>query len=228
MIDYETESMKGAVNPRLGEAAYDALKDRISRGVYRPGDKLTVRSVAETLGVSSTPARDAINRLASENVLVYAGPKTVIIPVLSEFDLREVTVVRIALEGLAAEEAARHCGPSDVERLKALQIQINEGLGRRDYASALWHNKEFHFHVYGRSGLPRLVGLIEAQWLRVGPSFYGLYPEFAEGRYGVRNHEMAIDAIEEGDGRALRAAFESDIRVGYLRLRSAVRARISA
>jgi hypothetical protein len=39
---------------------------------------------------------------------------------------------------------------------------------------------------------------------------------------------MAIDAIEEGDGRALRAAFESDIRVGYLRLRSAVRARISA
>jgi DNA-binding GntR family transcriptional regulator len=228
MIDDETDGMKSAVNPRLGEAAYDALKDRISRGVYRPGDKLTVRSVAETLGVSSTPARDAINRLTAENALVYAGPKTVIIPVLSEFDLREVTVVRIALEGLAAEEAAKNCGASDVEKLKALQIQINEGLAQRDYASVLWHNKEFHFHVYGRSGLPRLVGLIEAQWLRVGPSFYGLYPEFAEERCGVRNHEMVIDAIEEGDGRALRAAFESDIRIGYLRLRSAVRARASA
>lgn len=227
MINDETDGMKSAANPRLGEAAYDALKDRISKGVYRPGDKLTVRSVAETLGVSSTPARDAINRLTAENALVYAGPKTVIIPVLSESDLREVTVVRIALEGLAAEEAAKNCGASDVERLKSLQIQINEGLGRRDYASVLWHNKEFHFHVYGRSGLPRLVGLIEAQWLRVGPSFYGLYPEFAEERYGVRNHEMVIDAIEEGDGRALRAAFESDIRIGYLRLRSAVRARTS-
>lgn len=228
MTDEVTDGMKSVLNPRLGEAAYDALKDRISRGVYRPGDKLTVRSVAETLGVSSTPARDAINRLTAENALVYAGPKTVIIPVLSEFDLREVTVVRIALEGLAAEEAAKNCEASDVQRLKALQIQINEGLGRRDYASVLWHNKEFHFHVYGRSGLPRLVGLIEAQWLRVGPSFYGLYPEFAEERYGVRNHEMAIDAIEEGDGRALRAAFESDIRIGYLQLRSAVRARTSA
>ena len=73
MIDDETDGMKSAVNPRLGEAAYDALKDRISRGVYRPGDKLTVRSVAETLGVSSTPARDAINRLTAENALVYAG-----------------------------------------------------------------------------------------------------------------------------------------------------------
>lgn len=228
MTDDVTEGTKSAMNPRLGEAAYDALKDRISRGVYRPGDKLTVRSVAETLGVSSTPARDAINRLTAENVLVYAGPKTVIIPVLSEFDLREVTVVRIALEGLAAEEAAKNCGASDVERLKALQIQINEGLRRRDYPSVLWHNKEFHFHVYGRSGLPRLVGLIEAQWLRVGPSFYGLYPEFAEERYGVRNHEMVIDAVEEGDGRALRAAFESDIRIGYLQLRGAVRARTFA
>ncbi|WP_421578209.1 GntR family transcriptional regulator [Shinella sp. M31] len=225
MMNGENASAKSATNPRLGEAAYEALRDRISRGVYRPGDKLTVRSVAETLGVSSTPARDAINRLTAENALVYAGPKTVIVPILSEADLKEVTVIRIALEGLAAEEAAKNCGPQDLDRLKILQSQINTGLERRDYASVLWHNKEFHFHVYARSGLPRLVSLIDAQWLRVGPSFYGLYPEFAEERYGVRNHEMVMDAIEEGDSRALRAAFEGDIRMGYLRLRGAVRAR---
>lgn len=228
MMNGENASAKSATNPRLGEAAYEALRDRISRGVYRPGDKLTVRSVAETLGVSSTPARDAINRLTAENALVYAGPKTVIVPILSEADLKEVTVIRIALEGLAAEEAAKNCGPQDLERLKILQSRINAGLERRDYASVLWHNKEFHFHVYARSGLPRLLSLIDAQWLRVGPSFYGLYPEFAEERYGVRNHEMVMDAIEEGDSRALRAAFEGDIRMGYLRLRGAVRARGSA
>lgn len=228
MMNGENASVKSATNPRLGEAAYEALRDRISRGVYRPGDKLTVRSVAETLGVSSTPARDAINRLTAENALVYAGPKTVIVPILSEADLKEVTVIRIALEGLAAEEAAKNCGPQDLERLKILQSRINAGLERRDYASVLWHNKEFHFHVYARSGLPRLVSLIDAQWLRVGPSFYDLYPEFAEERYGVRNHEMVMDAIEEGDSRALRAAFEGDIRMGYLRLRGAVRARGSA
>jgi DNA-binding GntR family transcriptional regulator len=225
MTNEENVSAKSATSLRLGDAAYEALRDKISRGVYRPGDKLTVRSVAETLGVSSTPARDAINRLTAENALVYAGPKTVIIPILSEADLREVTTIRIALEGLAAEEAAKYCGPQDVERLKALQMQINAGLKQRDFASVLWHNKEFHFHVYARSGLPRLVGLIEAQWLRVGPSFYGLYPEFAEERYGVRSHEMAIDAIQEGDRYALRAAFEGDIRMGYMQLRSAVRAR---
>ena len=225
-MTYEkNHAAKSGVGLRLGDAAYEALRDRISRGVYQPGDKLTVRSVAETLGVSSTPARDAINRLTAESALVYAGPKTVIIPILSEADLSELTTIRIALEGLAAEEAVKHCVSADVDALRHLQNEINAGLERRDYASVLWHNKEFHFQVYARSRLPRLVGLIEAQWLRVGPSFYGLYPEFAEARYGVRNHEMAIDAMREGDGRALRAAFESDIRMGYVQLRSAIRAR---
>ncbi len=207
----------------LGDAAYAELKERLSRGAYRPGDKLTVRSVAEVLGVSSTPARDAINRLAAESVLVYAGPKTVIVPILTEADLREITLIRIALEGLAAQLAVTHCKPEHIEKLGEIQKSINTALAERAYERVLWHNKEFHFVVYGLSGLPHLVSLIDAQWRRVGPSFYGLYPEFADEKHGVRNHQMAMEALAEGDGGALRAAFENDIRDGYRRLRLAVR-----
>jgi DNA-binding GntR family transcriptional regulator len=212
----------------LGDAAYAELKDRLSRGAYKPGDKLTVRSVAETLDVSSTPARDAINRLATENALVYAGPKTVIVPILTEADLREITLIRIALEGLAAQLAVDHAKPEHIEKLREIQLHINAALENRDYERALWHNKEFHFLVYRLSGLPHLITLIEAQWLRVGPSFYGLYPEFAEAKYGVRNHEMVIEALTDRDGGGLRAAFENDIRDGYRRLRFAVRGRAAA
>ncbi|MEK1931863.1 MAG: GntR family transcriptional regulator [Pararhizobium sp.] len=212
----------------LGDAAYAELKDRLSRGAYKPGDKLTVRSVAEVLDVSSTPARDAINRLATENALVYAGPKTVIVPILTEADLREITLIRIALEGLAAELAVDRAKPEHIEKLGEIQLRINSALENRDYERALWHNKEFHFLVYRLSGLPHLVTLIEAQWLRVGPSFYGLYPEFAEAKHGVRNHEMVIEALTDRDGGGLRAAFENDIRDGYRRLRLAVRERAAA
>jgi len=69
--------------------------------------------------------------------------------------------------------------------------------------------------------LPYLVSMIEGLWLRIGPSLYNLYPEFAEEKYGVRNHEMAMEALAERDGAALRAAFESDIRDGYRSLRRA-------
>lgn len=214
--------------PSLGDTAYSELKERLSRGAYKPGDKLTVRSVAEALGVSSTPARDAINRLVADNAVIYAGPKTVIVPVLREVDLREITLIRIALEGLAAQLSVEHCQPENIDKLREIQGHINAALEARAYDQALWHNKEFHFLVYRLSRLPHLVAMIEAQWLRVGPSFYGLYPEFAEVKYGVRNHEMVIEALIDRDGGGLQAAFENDIRDGYRRLRHALRERATA
>jgi DNA-binding GntR family transcriptional regulator len=228
MDDITVRDGRNRQGPSLGDTAYSELKERLSRGVYRPGDKLTVRSVAEALGVSSTPARDAINRLAADNAVIYAGPKTVIVPVLREDDLREITFIRIALEGLAAQLSVQNCRSEDIEKLREIQISINASLESGAYEQALWHNKEFHFVVYRLSRMPHLVSMIEAQWLRVGPSFYGLYPEFAEARYGVRNHEMAIEALVDRDGGGLRAAFENDIRDGYRRLRHALHERAAA
>ncbi|MEY9558916.1 DNA-binding GntR family transcriptional regulator [Sinorhizobium fredii] len=206
---------------RLGDAAYRQMKERIIRGVYRPGHKLTVRAVAQDLDVSTTPARDAINRLTSEGALVYTGPKTVVVPVLDATALREITLTRLALEGLASEQAAQHGTPVDVEELKSLQRLINSALDEKRYAEALWHNKEFHFAIYRLSGLPHLVSIIESLWLRIGPSLHNLYPEFAEEKYGVRNHEIAMEALEERDAASLRAAMENDIRDGYRRLKRA-------
>lgn len=223
MIDIQTTNLRRGQAPSLGDAAYVELKERLLRGYYKPGEKLTVRSVAEALGVSSTPARDAINHLVASNALVYAGPKTVILPVLNELELREITLIRIALEGLAAQTAIEHVTEEHIDLLIEIQRNISAALDRGDYGAALWHNKEFHFLVYGLSGLTHLVSIIEAQWLRVAPSFYGLYPEFAEAKHGVRNHQMVIEALGEHDGSALRAAFENDIRDGYRKLRHAIR-----
>ncbi|APG95091.1 GntR family transcriptional regulator [Sinorhizobium americanum] len=206
---------------RLGDAAYREMKERIIRGVYRPSHKLTVRAVARDLDVSTTPARDAINRLTSEGALIYAGPKTVVVPVLDASALREITLTRLALEGLASEQAAQNGAPANVEELKSLQGLINSALDEKRYAEALWHNKEFHFTIYRLSGLPQLVSMIETLWLRIGPSLHNLYPEFAEEKYGVRNHEIAMEALGERDAASLRAAMENDIRDGYRRLKRA-------
>ena len=150
MIETITTEGRYRQAPSLGDTAYTELKERLSRGVYKPGDKLTVRSVAEALGVSSTPARDAINRLVADSAVVYAGPKTVIVPVLTEADLREITLIRIALEGLAAQLSVEHCQPGTIEALQEIQSRINAALDSGGYQQALWHNKEFHFHVDDR------------------------------------------------------------------------------
>lgn len=210
---------------RLGDVVYEQIKERLIRGAYGPGDKLTVRALADDLGVSSTPARDAINRLTLEGALVYAGPKTVIVPFISPQDLEEITLMRLALEGLAAEKAASHAAASDIAVLEEIQERISAALQEGRYADALWSNKEFHFLIYRLAGMPHLIAVIETLWLRIGASFNDLYPEFAEAKYGVHNHTAAIEGLAERDGGTVRAAIESDIRDGYRRLRKANRER---
>lgn len=219
------DAIKDGQAPGLGDVAYREMKERLIRGEYKPGKKLTVRAVAQELGFSSTPARDAINRLAGEGALVYSGPKTVIVPVLTEENLREITLIRLALEGLAAQLAVDRVQDQDIDIIRNIQSKINVALDARCFDKVLRHNKDFHFHIYTMAAMPRLLSMIEGAWLRVGPSLYDLYPEFAEEKYGVRNHQLAIEALVERDGGSLRAAFENDIRDGYRRLREAARAR---
>jgi DNA-binding GntR family transcriptional regulator len=154
---------------------------------------------------------------------VYAGPKTVIVPFLTARVLQEVTAMRLALEGLAAERALPQCDEYVLNELHGIQDRINHALSDNDYHASLHHNKEFHFAIYRRSEMPHLIATIESLWLRIGPSFHHLYPEFARTRYGVHNHMSAIEAIRDNDGPALRAAIENDIRDGFRRLKGALR-----
>src|SRR5687768_2649453 len=108
---------------RLGDLAYNSLKDRLVTGRFAPGEKLTVRAIAQALGVSTTPARDALNRLMADGNLVNAGPKTVVVPVLDRKVLDEITAIRLALEGLAAETGAPHASKADIERLERFQVK---------------------------------------------------------------------------------------------------------
>lgn len=219
------EALPGDLGPigrhnSLGESAYATLKDSLIRGALQPGTKLTLRSVAQVLAVSTTPARDAITRLIGEGGLINAGPKTVIVPYLSLPDLDEITSIRLSLEGLAAEQATSHVTEADIRELENLQERINRGLDEGRYTDVLDANKDFHFLIYRRSGMRRLVTIIESLWLRMGPAFNGLYPEFAQSRTGVSNHLWALRGLQDRDPAAVRAAIENDIRSGYRRLSS--------
>lgn len=202
----------------LGELAYNRLRQSIVGGQFEPGAKLTVRSVADALGVSTTPARDAINRLIVDGALINKGPRTVVIPEMTMEGLDEVTKIRLELEGLAAFEAANHCKDEDISFLEAVQIRLNEALDQRNYKEVLDMNKAFHFRIYERSGMTRLVAIIESLWVRIGPSFHRLYPEFAISKRGVANHQWAIRGMQDRDGQTVKAAIQNDIRDGHRRL----------
>lgn len=211
----------------LGDQAYQALKERLVSGAYGPGQKMTVRAIAEELGFGTTPARDALNRLVVERALVFVGPKTLVVPMLTQEELLEATEIRLALEGLAAERSVRALTVEDRERLEALQMTIEAALDDGRYSDALTANKAFHFLVYERASMPLLLATIEQLWLRVGAAFHDLYPEFAVSRQGVHNHRALLEGLDHNSPGEVRAAIEADIRDGYRRLRKALSQRDS-
>ncbi len=215
MIDIlRDESDTGAQGQRMGSMVYDVLRERMIRGSYPPGHKFTVRGIAGELDVSTTPARDALNRLTTESVLVFSGPKTLVVPTLTRAELRDITVTRIALEGTAAEYGARNPDEASIKKLMDIQGIINTSLEEGRYHDALWHNKEFHFAIYNLCGMTGLLSMIETLWARIGP-------EYAQNRQGVHNHMVAIEALIDKDPAGVRAAIENDIREGYRKLRNA-------
>ncbi|WP_117194254.1 GntR family transcriptional regulator [Rhizobium terrae] len=223
----EQQEQSSAKGTSRGDHAYTALKEKLIRGAFRPGEKLTVRKIAQDFGLSSTPARDALNRLVTERALIYAGPKTVVVPSLTLSQLREVTDMRLALEGLAAEKATEKFPVGALDRLENIQGRINAALDQKDYPEALWANKEFHFLLYGYSNMPILVATIEQLWLRIGATLNDLYPGFAITRSGANNHRAAMEGLQNHEPAEVRAAIETDIRDGYRQLRRVISERLS-
>jgi DNA-binding GntR family transcriptional regulator len=99
----------------LGVRVREQLRHAIMAGLFKPGEKLTLRAVAASLGVSLTPAREALFNLAAEGVLELGETNgSIYVPRLDEEKLRELMKVRVSLEGLAAREATPNLKPKDI------------------------------------------------------------------------------------------------------------------
>lgn len=206
----------------LSEHVYEQLKRSLMSGAFLPGQKLSSRSIAQAVGVSSTPAREALSRLIAEGALEANGPKTILVPRLTPRRLFEITQIRLLLEGLASEQAATRFDAAAVEDLERVQLALIAAMDRQDYKTVLGQNEVFHFAIYSRCDMPRLLSMIESLWLSIGPHFNLLYPEFRLTRAGINNHAAAIGAIKAGDAAALRDAMQQDIRDGFARLSRAI------
>jgi DNA-binding GntR family transcriptional regulator len=206
----------------LADRAYEQLRVALMTGSFHPGQKLTIRKLAAILGVSATPARDAISRLISEKVLESDAKRNVFAPRLDAHRLHELYVLRRALEGPATELGAANFGDEDVKRLEQIQISLIAAMDRRDYQRVLIENERFHFGIYEASGNRMLVEMIQQLWLKLGPTLNFLYPSYNNSRKGVGHHNRLIEALRARDPAEARRAMENDLRDGEAELCNAL------
>lgn len=197
----------------------DALSDRVrervryelASGQLRPGQRLIIRRIAQRYGISTTPVREAIQRLVAEGSLNITRGRTAIVPELSLRDFEEIRLIRHALEGMAARLAAPNVTVSDLATLELLMGRMTEDLTRNDLRMYLVHNEQFHSKLYERSGSRRLAELINRYWMQVGPILNYLAGDSEFLRCGNDGHKRMLEAARMRSPESLAAAVIADI-----------------
>ena len=127
-----------------GEAAYTDLLAAIRSGEFKPGDRLRETDVAARLDLSRTPVREALRRLEADGIVEHRPRLGAVIRQLSHGELVELYEMRIVLERTAAEMAAKHAAPAEVDALRAL----NERIAKSPPSTAAALNQDFHRGIY--------------------------------------------------------------------------------
>jgi DNA-binding GntR family transcriptional regulator len=194
------------------ERVYSTLRDKLMRGGFAPGQKLKIAELAEALGTSAMPVRDAFNRLAAERAVESLPNRGVRVPALSKDALQDLKETRFAVEGLACERAATHMTGESLATLRRLIDAQSVTDAEHVAESSAEENRAFHFTIYRQSQSSVLLPIIESLWLQCGP-YLRIASEMFDGRdgRGIDFHVEILEALARGDGKAARYALQSDI-----------------
>lgn len=182
------------------QQAYDALKDDIISGRLKPGEKLTDQGLAERLGISRTPIREAVRQLVKEGLLVGKPNRGVTVFSPSPQDVAEIYALRAALEGLAASLAALN--NRRVQYIIQMEEVVEEAKGlaqTHDSTGVARKNTQFHDLILAASESDTLIKLLDP--LRNKAILCRLssmqYP--TNLNISIKEHETIIDHLKKGD-----------------------------
>ncbi len=198
----------------LWDRAYLALKSALLAGKYAPGERVVLRQVADDLGISLTPVRDAVNRLIAERVLERGGlgpAGAAVVPLLDEDQFTQLMTVRAGLEPVAAAAAAARATPEKVDRVEAFLTEMKRSVEERRTADYLKAHYEFHFGIYRMCEMPIVQEIIESTWLRCAPTLTLALPQNMPSLKRFGSHVATLAALRKHDGDAAAAAVRADI-----------------
>jgi DNA-binding GntR family transcriptional regulator len=205
----------------LADDVAGRLRRTILEGFLVPGERLREERLASMLHVSRGPVREALLQLEREGLVVRRRHRGATVARLSRRDLEEVFSLRLALERLALQWAARHATEEECERMEEqIGRQGAELLGDVSRRFAAQLDLEFHDLVYQAAGHERLL----RSWQDLRPQVYVFLlsrdyvgtPEFAG--IMVRNHTLYLDVVRGRDEERAAAVAEQHVTTSYGRV----------
>ena len=192
--------------------AYALILAAIDRGDFRPGDRLVESDLAERLGVSRTPVREALQRLETQALLRRDG-RSLIVASLDHDQMAELYAVRTELEALAARLAARHAAPEEVRVLRAMAAEDRALEG--DPPALARANRRFHGQVHRASHnrfLVQQLGLVHRSMVLMATTSLAAP---GRGAAALDEHDAIVAAIAARDEAAADAALRAHLSEAF-------------
>lgn len=195
----------------LRDVVFNTLRQAILKGELEPGERLMEIQLADRLGVSRTPIREAIRKLELEGLVLMIPRKGAEVAKISEKSLRDVLEVRRSLEELAIELACQRMTDEDMEKLEESQQAFQAAIQAGDAMSIAESDEHYHDIIYNGTGNSRLVQILYN--LREQMYRYRLeYIKDADKRQILLvEHEHILKAIKERHVAAAKAAAREHI-----------------
>jgi DNA-binding GntR family transcriptional regulator len=163
LVQREDKTLNRPERLRASDVAYSSIRQGLAAGRWAPGSHLRESELAAELGISRTPVREALRRLASEQLVSFEPHLGVRVPGWSHHDIEEIFALRVELESYAAGQAARHASKAQVAELRELARQIEQaafGGAEPDYVRITELNNRFHSLIVASAANQRLVSLV--------------------------------------------------------------------
>lgn len=187
------------LNRSAQDICHAYLRDEIASGRLPAGARIVTEAVAQQLGLSRQPVREALRQLDAEGLVTIRLNRGAVVTPLSAATVAELLEMRGVLEGLAARHAARRATPADIEDLEAMVAAMRRTIG--DAARWLERHEAFHDRVCTLSARPRLAEETRRLRLTVRPALRLYAERHAEPETLGHEHELIVDALRDGDAR---------------------------
>ena len=198
--------------PTTTAYVFDSIRNGILNGHYALGSRLDQKAIAEDLGVSLVPVREALRMLEGEGLITINPRRGAFVTDISAGELAELYMIRGELEELATRQAVPNLLPDHVAEMASIIDQMEEATIAQDYAQLMALNQTFHFTIYNASNLRLLLEMMTGLWNR--SSLYRRVFTYLPQRavQALQEHREIYGACRDGDVESAGKAVRRNIR----------------
>ena len=193
----------------LREVVFNTLRQAILKGELKPGERLMEIALAERLGVSRTPIREAMRKLELEGLVVMIPRRGAQVANITEKDLNDVLEVRIVLENMAIEKACARMTEEDIEKLWAAAKAFEQTTAEGNLVKMAEADVAFHEIIYQASDNKRLIQVLNNLREQIYRYRVEYLKEEETRNLLVKEHEEITQAIRERNvGQARELSYQ--------------------